>query len=712
MENPTIDPSEGEFKDVSKKDQPYTEGAEKQNEAEPSSEIPNSETPEKNPIAETPTETPAPDVDSVEEVNAAEDKKEAIEVPEEQEATDAQTTAQEVPENNGAEEVEAASDAIKDNDPKTPNEFDKEVLAKLTTEELVKAFQKISSDSEWMFKNTEIQNIRELFEEKFHEEINQVKTNFLNEGGNEIDFVFKPKYKEQFDHLSYEYRQRKRKHYKDLEATQKANLEKRQNIIEEIKQLINVEENINNVYKRFRALQESWHNSGSVPRSESQNMWQTYKHHVERFYDFLHLNRDLRDLDFKHNYEEKLKIIEKAEALIDLPDVMRANRDLNTLHRLWKNDLGPVAREHREDLWSRFQAATKIIHKKRNEYQKNIEVIFAQNLEKKHVILKEMQGFLDKLPKNHKEWQDTLKRFNELREEFKNVGYVPSNESKSTWKAFREIGRNYTHEKNEFYKKQKLEHKHNIDQKRALIDEVEQILESENWNSRSNEVKNLQNKWKKIGFIPRKIDNQLWGKFREKNNLFFDRLKSGYQKMSGDEEAIYTKKIEFIDGLNKNTIEEEEKEPILESIKKIWEEYQGIGTLNAGVNDKINNDLLKALSQLIKASKLPKKEHEDVIFECKLIIKQKDSNSVFDEIQQLRTKINSIKGEITQLENNLEFFSNSSADNPLFKEVQTKITRLIKNMNLYNDRLIRLKQLKNALTKQAQQSEVESSEEE
>lgn len=697
MENPTIDPSEGNFKGASDQDPSLTEGADNQKQTDSKEDVSKNETAKKDvgenaAQSEEPTKEPLAESASEKEENISNESTEVEEVVEEQ-------SKESISEEKGEDEAKTKPKE----DKKSGQDFDKDKLAKLGPEELLETFRMISEQSDWMFRNNEIMFTKDLFEEKYQEEMNRVKATFLEEGGNEIDFTFKPKYKEQFDHLSYEYRQRKRKHYKDLEATQKANLEKRQNIIEEIKQLISVDENINTIYKRFRALQESWHNSGSVPRAENQNLWQTYKHHVERFYDFLHLNRDLRDLDFKHNYEEKLKIIEQAEALIDLQDVMKANRDLNTLHRLWKNDLGPVAPQHREDLWKRFQAATKIIHQKRNEYQKNIDVIFSENLEKKKAILAEMESFVNKMPNNHKDWQLALNRFNELREAFKNIGNVPSNESKASWKSFRELGRTFTHEKNVFYKKQKSEHKVNIDQKKALINELDQILESDNWKSQTNTVKGLQSKWKKIGFIPRKIDNQLWNEFRGKNNLYFERVKSGYQKMSGEEEKVYNEKLKFIESFKAVKLPSE-LDAFVDLIKKTAEELQSIGVMNAGLNDKMNSAFLKAVVEGVKKSAIAKKEHENYIFESKLILKNGDPESIRDEIQQLRTKISAIKGEINQLENNLEFFSNSSSDNPLFKEVQTKINRLIKNMELLDGRMIRLKQLNNAIKKQAQLS--------
>ena len=307
-------------------------------------------------------------------------------------------------------------------------------------EELIAAYTKLSTEEGWLKNHKSLQNINQLFEDKFKKDVEVEKKKFIDEGGNEIDFFFKPEYKKRFDQISFEYRKKRRSHFKDQEAAQKVNLERRKAIIEEIKNLIDSNQIDSKTYKTFRTLQESWYNTGQVPRSESQNLWETYKHHVERFYAFLHLDREFRELDYKHNYEEKLKIIERAEALQNYPDVIKASRDLNILHQQWKNDLGPVAKEHREDLWTRFQNASKVIQARRQEYQKDVAGAMKENLTKKESLLKEMQAILDNNPETHNAWQNALKKFNELREEFKAIGFVPAKESKASWKSFREVG--------------------------------------------------------------------------------------------------------------------------------------------------------------------------------------------------------------------------------------------------------------------------------
>ena len=209
-------------------------------------------------------------------------------------------------------------------------------------EELIEIFKKLSTSEDWLKNHKLLISINDTFDKKFRLDVEKQKKIFLREGGNEIDFFFKPDYKKSFDQITYEYRNKRRNHFKDQDAAQKVNLERRRAIIEEIKNLIDQNQINSKTYKEFRKLQESWYNTGQVPRNESQNLWDTFKHHVERFYAFLHLDREFREMDYNHNYQEKIKLIERAEALKNYPDIIKASRDLNILHKQWKNDLGPV----------------------------------------------------------------------------------------------------------------------------------------------------------------------------------------------------------------------------------------------------------------------------------------------------------------------------------------------------------------------------------
>ena len=399
------------------------------------------------------------------------------------------TTPKEViVENDGQKKSENLDEATKD-------------FSQLTLTELVEILQKKVKAEQWFADDKNIKEIIQTFESVFKSEIQEKKEIFIKEEGNEIDFYFKPQYKNTFDQVVREYKKNKRTYFQEREQSQKLNLDRKLEIIESLKMLINVDENINTIYKKFKNLQDSWHKTGPVPRAQSNNIWQTYKHHTEIFYDFLHLNRELRDLDFKHNYEEKIKIIEQAEKLSTIPDVLKASRDLNTLHRLWKNDLGPVAKEHREELWTRFQSASQIIHSRRQEFDKEYDNILEENLNKKNSILNKMDEIKNNPPQNHNNWRKIIEEFNKMRTEFQSIGQVTKKHSKATWNRFREISREINREKNQFYKSQKSEQKKNMDLKKALISEVREILEKDDWRSYSNRMKNIQKDWRAIGTL-------------------------------------------------------------------------------------------------------------------------------------------------------------------------------------------------------------------
>ena len=524
------------------------------------------------------------------------------------------------------------------------------------------------------------------------------KKRFIEEGGNEIDFFFKPEYKKRFDQITFEYRKKRRTHFKDQEAIQKVNLERRNAIITEIKNLIDQNQINSTTYKTFRTLQESWYNTGQVPRSESQNLWETFKHHVERFYAFLHLDREFRELDFKHNYEEKLKIIERAEALQEYPDIIKASRDLNILHQQWKNDLGPVAKEHREDLWTRFQNASKIIQSRRQEYQKDVVGAMKENLAKKEALLKEMRSLIEQTPETHNAWQNALKKFNSLRDAFKAIGFVPAKESKASWKSFREIGTEFMRLKNLFYKEQKKAFNTNIESKKALIERSKEILELENWDTKVQDMKDIQKEWKSIGFVPRKLDNKLWKEFSDFQKEYFDRLKSGYQRLTAEQENVLKEKTALLEKVKTHQFTPE-KETIKNEYFDQWEAWNQLGSLDSSNESKMNQSFSNALIQQIKSAGLEKNDLNEVLKALQANLLQNDPERLDKEFQSVRNNLSNLKAELTQLENNLEFFSNSSSENPLYKNVEKQILSCQNKIDKTKEEYIRLKQIKNAQEK-------------
>ncbi len=582
----------------------------------------------------------------------------------------------------------------------------------MSIEQLISAYKELSTSDHWLKNHSTIQTLGQIFEEKFHADVEANKKAFLDGGGAEIDFFYKPEYKAEFDQVGYEYRKKRRSHYKDQEASQKVNLERKKAIIEEIKALIGADQNINTIYKTFRTLQESWYSTGPVSRSESNNLWETFKHHVERFYDFLHLNRELRDLDYKHNYEEKLKIIEKAEALQEVPDILHASRDLNTLHQLWKNDLGPVAKEHREELWKRFQDASKVIQSRRQEYQKDIAGAMKKNLEKKMDLLKEMKALVENKAETHNAWQKALKRFNELRNDFKSIGHVPTKESKISWQEFRDLGRAFMHEKNIFYKNQKQQYNQNIDAKKGLITLSKEILDSANWDTKVQEMKTIQKDWKGIGFVPRKLDNKLWSEFSEIHKVYFDRIKTGYQHLSEEQETIQKEKRAFLKKI-KSTKFSKEPETLQTELKDLWDSWNTLPKIGGQTEVEMNKEFSNSLTKIVNEVKMDAKTQKEVLLGLNSILLNNNPEKLQKELNEVKATLVRLKTERTQLQNNLEFFSDSSSENPLYKNVEKQINDCQSKVDEVQEEYIRLKQIKNAQIKRSklEQAEEESNQE-
>ena len=557
----------------------------------------------------------------------------------------------------------------------TSSKSDKEETKKVRSKkgslsENVNLFEELINSKEWLNNRKEIEELKSV-----------INTTLKKKDSNDISTtssVF-------FKNLKI-YSSKKRKYFNDL------NLNQKEGLIEKIKDLIVVDENPNKLYSKFKLLKEEWHNTGQVPITDRNNIWETYRHHVGKFYDFLHLNRDLRELDFKHNYEEKLKIIERAEQLDKVNDIFKASRDLNDLHRLWKNELGPVSREHSDDLWSRFQAASQKIHLKRQNFQKEISTIQQDNYQKKQNVIIKMKELTSKLPKTHSEWQNKIKDFENLKVEFQSIKNVQRNKNKKSWNDFRIATKEFNTEKNNFYKNQKKELKKIIDIKKSLINEIDSIIKSNKISENSNRVKLIQEEWKKAGYLPRKISNSLWNDFKPLVNKFYDILKSGAINLDENDQKIYDKKSKFIENLKfskkKFTIDEL-KEEFISSIQS----FNEIGELNLNSSSILNLNLLRKISSIIKSLDLDKTEKDNLIFDFELELSKTDSNEINKKIQTIKRKISDLEVESNQFQNNLEFFSSSSSENPLFKNVSTKIESIEKKIEFWRDKLKKIEKV-------------------
>ena len=577
----------------------------------------------------------------------------------------------------------------------TPEKNIKHGWHSLDIEEYPNYLKEILKKSDWIKQNNTINILNNDFENKFKLILEKKKIEFLDKGGSEIDFFFNPGYKKDFNDLLREYKNKKNQYFKDLSKKQKTNLARKKEIIEEIKKLIDKNQHDNNTYKNFKNLQDAFYNTGQVPRNENNNIWQTYKFHVERFYDLLHLNRELRDKDYSNNYQEKIKIIEKAEKLADIENIQKAIRELNNLHRLWKNELGPVSIDKRESLWERFRKATKQIHQKKNKYYKDIDSIRTKNYETKIEIINEIKKISNNKENSHHKWQISIKKIEELKNKFIGISNVPKEKNKDLWNSFRDATKIFNQEKNNFYKNLKFLEKKSIESKRNLINEVDDILMKEDWRNYAERIKEIQSEWKNTGRVSKKYSEKLWSEFKLKTNNFFEKFKNKNKSLNDNEIKIISEQKNFLKNLKSEKIPLTPKkyETFIYDKSLVWDKIR---------NDDIGNQeklVLKFLSDKWNEISIPKNKLVMKKYQTRLYFIKNNEKQINNEHNSLRKKIEDISGELNQLENNLDFFSESSTKNPLLVEVNNKINELNTKKLLVESKLKLLKSMLNQSAK-------------
>jgi hypothetical protein len=589
------------------------------------------------------------------------------------------------------EEIDASNaEDAEDEDNSKRHELTEKDYHAMSMEDLVNEMELLVNHQKIQVIRDHIDTIKSEFNAKFTTLLEEKKEEFLAEGGNSIDFRFSNPIKSKFNEVFKTYRKKRQDYYKNLESSLQANLSKRLEIIDEIKGLINVEENINTTYKHFKELQESWRNAGPIPRDKYNNVWNNYHHHVEIFYDFLHLNRDLRDLDFKHNLEQKLKIIERAEELAKDDNSNRAFRELQALHKIWKEELGPVERERREEIWERFSAATKSIHEKRQEYFKDLDKAYEKNLEVKHAIIAEIDKIAEDQANNHSAWQKKIKAIEALREQFFNAGKVPIKVNEDTWAKFKESVRSFNRKKNSFYKGLKKEQYQNLQKKLELIKIAEENKDNTDFAVTTPLMKKIQSDWKKIGHVPRRESDKIWKQFKSACNSYFDKMHESKNAANKEEVEALEKKSELLDSIKKIEFTDDKKAN-LKLIKEQTEAWKAIGHVpynKRSINKKFN----KMIDGLYNKLDISKKETELLKYNSKLETLSSDKRSLDNEHNYIRKKIDEVKSEINQLENNLQFFSNVDDSNPLVKDVHKNIERHKNDLQLWEEKLRKVKQ--------------------
>ena len=558
-------------------------------------------------------------------------------------------------------------------------------------DEIVVAIQNLLEKYPIQDVKNQIENLKTDFSKKFKSFITEKKEEFIKEGGNEIDFRFTSVVKNKFNDLIFDFKKKRKQFYRDLEKEQKENLDTKLQLIDELKELIDSAEP-STMYKNFRVLQDKWRGVGQIPHTKYNDIWRTYHHHVERFYDLLHLNNDFRDLDFKHNLEEKTKLAEKAEELAENKDVNHAFKELQILHRLWKEDIGPVARDIREEIWERFSEATKKIHHKRHELQDKLDAKLEENIDVKLAIIEKIKAInIDDIT-SHKLWQDNIKSLEKLREEFFSAGRVPKSKNEEIWQLFKDATKNFNKAKNQFYKSIKSDQADNLKKKMQLVDQAESIKDSDEWDLTTEVYKKIQSEWKKIGHVPRRDSDKIWKKFKDACNYYFDRLHEKQDGADKEKTETFNKKKDLLAQF-KDQVEKLET-LTLDLVNEYIKDWRNLGAVPMKMRH-IDSKFNKALESAYKKLNIDKDEAIFLKFKNMMdsYVEQNDSRKIDSEQLFIRRKIDEITKEIKQLENNISFISNASEDNPLIKNVYNNIKKYHKDVEIWKKKLNYIKQL-------------------
>lgn len=521
----------------------------------------------------------------------------------------------------------------------------------------------------------EVEKIQEVFEKKHVEEIAGKKERFLAEGGLEQDF--KPAddpLQLRMTELSEKYKTLKADYSRQLEETKETNLTMKLEILEEFRILMEGQEGFDNTFRKFKQLQTRWFDVGIVPKQNVKDLWNSYNFFVEKFNDFVKINRELRALDFQKNLDLKNKLCERAEQLAEDKNVLNAFKKLQKLHAQWR-DIGPVPREEKDTIWERFKAATSLINKAHQAYQAEMKESLVVNLELKKELCEKVENLAQIELKTHKDWSEKTRELLGLQKDWKKIGYAPKKDNNVIYARFRKACDAFFEKKAAFYAETFEQQKENVKQKKEIINEAETLKDSTDWRQTTEKLIALQKKWKGVGPVPRKESDKLWKQFRSACDYFFLKKTEHFEGKNEDYESNQKEKEDLIKEIKSYKPYGDEKE-ILNQILIFQERYNKIGFVPAEVKDKIRDDYKEAINIIIDSLEVDQQDKGLLRFRLKMLNltdNPKAENKLHFERDKLITKLQQLRNEIGIWENNIGFFKQTKSSEDTITEFHEKI---------------------------------------
>ena len=442
-------------------------------------------------------------------------------------------------------------------------------------------------------------------------------------------------------------------------------------IIEELKSLISSEETLNVTFARFRELQSRWKEIGQVPQSKVNDVWETYNLHVERFYDFVKINKELRDLDLKKNLEAKVALCEAAEALAEQVNIVEAFRKLQKLHDQWR-ETGPVAPEQKEALWERFKAASSVVNRRHQEHFESIKQEQVKNLEAKVALCEAAEALVAAAPASHKEWNKANERLMELQGQWRGIGFAPKRDNAKIYDRFRAACDKFFELKHAFYADVKDDMEQNLVQKVALCEAAEALTGGDDWKAATDRLLELQAEWKKIGTVSRRHADAVWRRFRAACDKFFENKSAHFANVEGGYADNLQKKQALLEEMNAADV----KAGGYDLIKEYQRRWSEIGFVPIKHKEEIAKLYKQAIDRMFAVVRGADRENSLNKFKEKVnSMRQGGERRLRSEREKLYNRVRQLEQEVATLENNIGFFSKSKGAESFIAEVEEKIVK-------------------------------------
>ena len=498
---------------------------------------------------------------------------------------------------------------------------------------------------------------------------------FLEAGGNEEAFTPSADADEiRFKELFALYRSERDKHIAELEANKEQNLKLKLALIEELKELINSDETMNTTFARFRELQQRWKEIGLVPQQNVKDLWETYNLYVENFYNFIKINKELRDLDLKKNYEIKISLCEQAEELTLETQIVEAFRRLQKLHDEWR-ETGPVAAEFKEALWERFKEASSRINKRHQEHFESLKAEQTKNLALKLELCEKVEALVARPIVSRKDWNKASEELLEIQKVWKTIGFAPKRDNNRIYERFRAACDKFFDLKREYYAGQKSEMEHNLALKTELCAEAETLAMSEDWKRATDELIALQARWKEVGPVARRHSDAIWKRFRAACDKFFERKAQHFASVDSQHEENLKLKQALLEEMRTADI----KAGGFEAIKAFQRRWSQIGFVPIKFKDALQKEYKAIVDGMFATLRSSERDRSINRFRER-VTTMKGSGQLRSERERLFNKVRQMEQDIATLENNIGFFSKSKNADALIADVREKIERTKRDM--------------------------------